>query len=94
MALVFNSNYESKYRIVVVDERGMEKGVYVTDKEILNLAYDGRNIIANVAKGFHVVNKQGKELRRQEVSKDVKTVLSGGKGKIVLVGTTEIDIVN
>lgn len=94
VALVFNSNYESKYRIVIVDEKGMEKGVYVSDKEIGNLSFDGRNLIANVKKGFHVVSRNGKELRRQEISKDIKKVLSGGKGKIVLVGTTEIDIVN
>ena len=94
VALVFNSNYEGKYRIVIVDEKGMEKGVYVSDKEIGNLSFDGKNIIANVKKGFHVVSLNGKELRRQEILKDIKKVLSGGKGKIVLVGTTEIDIVN
>lgn len=94
VALVFNSNYESKYRIVIVDEKGTEKGVYVSDQEIGNLSFDGRNLLANVKKGFHVVSRNGKELRRQEISKDIKKVLFGGKGKIVLVGTTEIDIVH
>ena len=91
---MFNSNYESKYRIVLVDEKGTEKGVYVSDQEIGNLSFDGRNLLANVKKGFHVVSRSGKELRRQEISKDIKKVLFGGKGKIVLVGTTEIDIVH
>ncbi len=94
VALVFNSNYENKYRIVIVDEQGREKGVYITDQKIGNLAFDGRNIIANVTKGFHVVSLRGKELRRQEIPKDIQRVLSAGRGKIVLVGTTEIDIVN
>ncbi len=94
VALVFNSNYENKYRIVIVDEEGKEKGVYITDQQIGNLSFDGRNIIANVTKGFHVVSLRGKELRRQEISKDVKRVMAAKRGKIVLVGTTEIDIVN
>ncbi len=94
VALVFNSNYENKYRIVIVDEGGREKGVYVTDQKIGNLAFDGRNIIANMTKGFHVISLRGKELRRQEIPKDIKRVLSAQRGKIVLVGTTEIDIVN
>ncbi len=94
LALVFNSNYENKYRIIILTEKGQEKGVFLSERPIENISFDGKNILANVTKGFHVVSLSGKELRYQPLDKDVKQVLSGDEGHIVLIGTSEIDIVH